>query len=45
MQMRNHCLKPENKTVNSDFAIFGMKICPEPDLQELPVRKKKKTTI
>ena len=33
--MRNHYLKPENKTDNRDFTIFGMKIGPVPDLQEL----------
>ena len=35
MQMRNNYFKPENKTDNSDFTIFGMKIGPVPDLQEL----------
>ena len=28
--------KPENKTHNSDFTEFCMKIGPVPDLQELP---------
>ena len=36
--MRNHYFKSENKTDNSDFTIFGMKIGPVPDLQELPHR-------
>ena len=34
--MRKHYFKPENKTDNSDFTIFGMKIGPVPDPQELP---------
>ena len=37
MSIRNHYLKPENKTDNSEFTIFGMKIGPVPDLQELPI--------
>ena len=38
-KIRNHYFKPENKTDNSDFTIFGMKIGPVPDLQELPMGK------
>ena len=34
--MRNHYFKHENKTDNSDFTIFGIKIGPVSDLQELP---------
>ena len=36
MYILKHYFKPENKTDNSDFTIFGMKIGPVPDLQELP---------
>ena len=36
--MRNPYFKPENKTDNSDFTIFGMKFGPVLDLQELPYR-------
>ena len=36
MEIRNHYFKTENKNDNSDFTIFGMKIGPVPDLQELP---------
>ena len=36
-QIRNHYFKPENKTDNSDFTRFGMKISPVPDLHELPL--------
>ena len=38
-QMLRVWFKPENKTDNSDFTIFGMKIGPVPDLQELPPSK------
>ena len=34
--MGNHYFKPKMKTNKSDFIIFGMKIGPVPDLQELP---------
>ena len=33
--MRNHYFKPENQTDNIDFTIFGLKMGPVPDLQEL----------
>ena len=33
MLMHNHYFKPESKTDNSDFSIFGMKIGIVPDLQ------------
>ena len=33
--MHNHYFKTENKTDKSDFKIFGIKIGPVPDLQEL----------
>ena len=39
MQIRDHYFKPENKTENSDFTIFGMKIGPVLDLQELPAHQ------
>ena len=35
-----HFFKPENKTDNSDFTKHCLKIDPEQDLQELPVRHK-----
>ena len=38
MYILKHYFKPENKTDNSDFTIFGMTICPVPDLQELPFK-------
>ena len=37
MLIRSHYFKPESKTGNSDFTIFGMKIGPVPDLQDLPL--------
>ena len=43
MLIRNHYFKPENKNDNSGFTIFGMKIGPVPDLQELPGRMDKQT--
>ena len=36
MYILKHNFKPENKTDNSDFTKFGVKIGPVPDLQELP---------
>ena len=39
--IRNHYFKPENKTDICDFTIFGIKIGPVPDLQELPERNTK----
>ena len=36
MYILKHYFKPENKTDNSDFTKFVMKIGPVPDLQELP---------
>ena len=35
-----HYFKPENKTDNSDFTKFGIKIGPVPDLQEIPMSYK-----
>ena len=45
MYILKHYLKPENKTDNSDFTNFGMKIGPVPDLQELPRRKTEDTMM
>ena len=36
MYILKHYFKSENKTDDSDFTKFGMKIGPVPDLQELP---------